>query len=305
MEYKETYDYFYKKAYLLTKQSLRKKLIQSRLESKVFYIVRNEINEFRNKIISKKSNLKLYCELNELNTLFCNSIHNYNQNNIELALRNEVHPMYLKLNDSEKPSCYTFKKFVSDLAMFQGHCDVITEFRNQIGFYQEKYDQNDLEDLRIPQPENKSIENSAIIEKTQKQFSTKLNHLSVQTEIETDPVSSSINRLTKEEKSFLFYIMCKALSEPKEIQTSEGFNLPLTELIRLNTIIDFKDKFCFQEKFRDSNNYKMLAKGIEYFSNTERIAFLNTLIEKTTNLKLTKTMRFIKEMRNNEHNKKI
>lgn len=90
------------------------------------------------------------------------------------------------------------------------------------------------------------------------------------------------------------------MSEPKVDPINEGFNLPYTELIRLNTIIDFKDKFCFENNYRDSNNYKILAKGIEFFPNMERIAFLKNLIEKINDLLLPKTTKYIKELLNKD-----
>ena len=304
MEYKNTYDYFYNKTYSLGEIKIKDALIKAKSESKKFRFVLDRINTKNTELIAQKSKVKSNKSLTRLESIFKISLENYTENNIELALKNDVHPEYLKLKGLELPPNYSFKKFTSDLGSMQGLNDVDYIFCEKMDFYKEKYEQNDLEDFKIPQPENKNIEDAIIMAKTQKQHSLKRNHLSAHTKIETDSASFTTNRLTNEEKSFLFYTMCKVLSETKGSQTNEGFNLPFTELIRLNTIIDFEDKFCFENNFRDSNNYKILAKGIEYFTNGERIAFLKTLIEKTNDLMLPKTTKYIKEMLNREHNKK-
>lgn len=304
MEYKNTYDYFYDKTYSLAERKIKETLMQSKAESKTFRFTLDQINTKNTELIALKSKIKSNKSLTRLEGIFKNSLKNYSENNIELALKNDVHPEYLKLKGAELPSNYSFIKFISDLGSIQGLNDVDYTFCDQMEFYQKKYDQNDLIDFKIVQPENKKIADTAKMGKTQKQRSSILNHHLAHREIETDSASTVINKLNNEEKSFLFYAMCKALSEPKENQTNEGFNLPFTELIRLNTIIDFKDKFCFENNFRDSNNYKILAKGIEYFPNGERITFLKTLIEKINNLMLPKTTKYIKEILNKEHNKK-
>lgn len=121
-------------------------------------------------------------------------------------------------------------------------------------------------------------------------------------------INGDYNNLKEDEKAFLFHVMCVALSEKKEEKKEEKeesvlFNLPYTELIRLNSLIDFIDKYCFEKNFRDSNNYKILTKGLNHFEKTERIIFLLTLVDNIKIYQLPQTTKYIKTILNNEHNK--
>jgi hypothetical protein len=127
--------------------------------------------------------------------------------------------------------------------------------------------------------------------------------------IKTEPKNCN---LENKEKSFLFHIMCKALSKnfstthlPNKYD-SKAFNLPATELCKLSMFIDVQNKNTFDiKKYRDSEHYKILNNGIEYIDKNERQNFLQTLIDKIKVLKLPKTTNYIKDIRNKEHNKSV
>jgi hypothetical protein len=114
--------------------------------------------------------------------------------------------------------------------------------------------------------------------------------------------------LDNTEKSFLFHVMCKALSEKSFNKKSEDknndktFNLPGTELCKLSMIIDVQNKNTLSStRYGDSEHYKILNKGIEFIEKKIRISFINTLLEKIKDLKLIQTTRYIKGIREKEH----
>jgi hypothetical protein len=66
-------------------------------------------------------------------------------------------------------------------------------------------------------------------------------------------------------------------------------------LLRLNTIIDFKDNNAFKDNYRDSNHYKILSNGISFFPPNERLPFLTQLISNIKDLKLKDTTKYLQE----------
>lgn len=298
MEYKTTYDYFYNKTYSLCEKMIQNSLIESKKNSRSFAFTLEQINKKNNELIVNNCKIKSSKYLIELEKVFKNCLSTYSENSIALTLQNEVFTAFKKLKTSEIPAGYTFKKFSADLGILHGINDVDYRFCEQMDYFKTKYECNQLNDFSIAaiHPEMDSFAPSLDFEQ---------HHKVKHAKTKNSETASLPNNLTSEEKAFLFYILCKALSEPKTEPSSEGFNLPYTELIRLNTIIDFKDKFCFENNYRDSNNYKILTKGIDFFPNTERITFLNILIEKLNDLLLPKTTKNIKELLNKEYNKQV
>ncbi|MFV8441867.1 hypothetical protein [Flavobacterium sp. LB2P44] len=294
MEYKKYYEYFYNKTYVIGERKIKQTLIKSKAKSLVFYLNLNIILDTQNLLISKKSNILLFDSLNELDTIFVNSIYDYTENNEELTLKNNVYPEYLKIKNDQLPSNYSFNKFLSDFGALKGLIDVVKKFQENSNQYQKMYEENNFSNFKIPK-RNIIIQN------------TPINLTPPEPKLKSQ-INGDYNNLKEDQKAFLFHIMCVALSEKKEVKKEEKeesvlFNLPYTELIRLNSLIDFIDKYCFEKNFRDSNNYKILTKGLNHFEKTERIIFLLTLVDNIKIYQLPKTTKYIKTILNNEHNK--
>jgi len=123
-------------------------------------------------------------------------------------------------------------------------------------------------------------------------------------------IKNDIYELDNTQRSFLFHVMCKALSEnsvAKQVEKNDkSFNLPATELCKLSIIVDVQNKYTFDSiKYRDSDHYKILRIGIEFVEKKDRIYFIQTLLEKIKDLKLIKTTIYIKAILNKEHNNLI
>ena len=290
MDYKKYYEYSYNKTFDIGERKILETLINSKAKSLVFYLNLNIIEHTQNLLISKKSNIRLFDSLNELDTIFANKFYEYTENNTELTLKNHIYPAYLKIENDQLPLNYSFDKFLSDFGALKGLIDVVKNYKNNLDQYNKMYDDNNFRNFKIPK-HNIIIQNTSI-NKTPQEPETK------------SQINGDSNNLQGDEKAFLFHIMCVALGEKKEEKKeSVLFNLPYTELIRLNSLIDFKDKYCFGKNFRDSNNYKILSKGINHFEKTERITFLSTLVTNIKNYQLPKTTKYINTILNKEYNK--
>jgi hypothetical protein len=294
MDYKKYFEYFYNKTFDIGERKIKETLMKSKEESLIFELNFNKIKDSQNLIISKKSNIRLFDSLNDLDTIFANKFYDYTENNTELTLKNYIYPEYLKIKNDQLPPNYTFNKFLSDFGALKGLIDVVKNYQVNLNQYKQMYDENDFSNFKIPK--NQILFQNTLIGKTPlEQY--KKEKLKTQ-------INDEFNNLKEDEKAYLFHIMCDALSKEKEVEKeSVHFNLPYTELIRLNTIIDFKDKYCFEKNFRDSNNYKILTKGINHFEKNERITFLSNLVTNIKNYQLPKTTKYINTILNKEYNK--
>lgn len=294
MDYKKYFEYFYNKTFDIGERQIKETLMKSREMSLVFELNFNKIKDTQNLLISKKSNIRLFDSLNELDTIFANKFYDYIENNTELTLKNHIHPEYLKIKNDQLPANYTFNKFLSDFGALKGLIDVVKNYQVNLNQYKQMYDENDFNNFKIPK-------NNIVFQSKSKNKIVQDNNKSQ--ELKTQ-INDEFNNLKEDEKAYLFHIMCVALSEEKEVEKeSVLFNLPYTELIRLNTIVDFKDKYCFGKNFRDSNNYKILTKGINHFEKNERITFLSNLVINIKNYQLPKTTKYINTILNKEYNK--
>jgi hypothetical protein len=203
---------------------------------------------------------------------------------------------------------YTFEEFINDLIVYDTLGRIVLRLDNNYELYELFFELNNYEEFTLENFQGDVIE-SKIYKKYHKILYPE-NNISQEIELTSEaPILSKMtisDKLNNEEKAFLFYIKCKAMSEPKKDLKSVSFNLPATELLRLKTITDFKDFASFDEnKYRDSTNYKILTQGIKFFATDDRIDFIKTLIEKLKDFKLPKTTKYIKEILNKEHNKNI
>ncbi|MBC7557294.1 MAG: hypothetical protein H7195_10075 [Chryseobacterium sp.] len=298
MDYKKHYEYCYNKTFNIGEKIIKETLIKSKAKSLVFYLNLNIINDSQNLLIIKKSNIRLFDSLSNLATIFENKYYDYTENNTELTIQNYIYPAFINIKIDQLPKNYSFEKFLRDFGVYKGIVDVVKNFKNNLDVYNKMYVDNKFNEFKIPK--NNTVLNETYIDKESKIQNRKLNA----------QISGDNKNLNAEEKAFLFHIMCIALADKNKVKSEENneslnFNLPFTELIRLNTIIDFKDNHCFGKNFGDSTNYKILTKGINHFEKVDRILFLSTLVTNIKEYQLSKTTKYIKTILNNEVNKNI
>lgn len=114
--------------------------------------------------------------------------------------------------------------------------------------------------------------------------------------------SAKINSLNEVEKAYLFYVMCEILGREKT--DSVRYNLPATELARINYLCNIEDGDIFNAKYANSKVYRMLSEGLN-FSPTEAIDFIGNLVQKLKTLKLKETIKYLKELQSIEYAKSI
>lgn len=198
MEYKTTYDYFYNKTYALGEKMIRTTLIEAKQNSRNFLFTLELINKKNYDLIIHNCTIKSNKHLIELEKSFKNTLNTYSENQIELTLKNEVSSEFKKLNATQIPSHYTFKKFVADLGILQGINDVDFRFCDQMDYFKTKYDQNELHDLTISSisPENVlAVATAAFKQKPSKNENVEIN--------------LPIPTLSSEEKLFCFTFFAK------------------------------------------------------------------------------------------------
>ena len=280
MEYKRYYEYFYNKTYVIGERKIKETLIKSKAKSLVFYLNSNIILETQNILISKKSNIRLFDSLNELDTIFVNSIYDYTENKEELTLKNNVYPAYLKIKNFQLPSNYSFNKFLSDFGTLKGLIDVVKKFQENSNQYQKMYEQNDLRDFKIIEQENIVIKDSQLLQ----QDSTVLNEgtkndskKNTELEKEIETLKFNISKLTEDEKVFLLHVYYNST-----------IKIPLTEYAKLMIIINNLDDFSIFTLGSTNNRfYDKLNKGINYYSTIPQRNFINSVMQKLEPFGLT------------------
>ena len=300
MDYNQIFSNEYKKTFkakeLEVKNDLKKFRSQSITHHSAMGTIMIKIKQLRSE--RKESDLDL------LITLFKQSQQKYSEDQIKLSLENDVYPEFIKISEKDELAGYNFEFIIRQLALITAIEDVtylLEENSSLIGlmYRTDSLDLFELKDYSTP------IEYTELYKELydklypkQKQITTTINQNS-NSDAENEPLS----KLDRFDKAFLFYTMCKMLRNEHSGSSEE--KLPLTELLRLNSICDFKDDRFFTNSFRDSVHYKILTKGIEYFEIDQRTYFLHSLVLKLETLQLAQTIKFLKVMRNKQYNNSV
>lgn len=310
MDYNLIYNQLYDRDYLRFEKIIKNRLVKSKAQKLSFGNVFTEIRNQLSLYYTKKIGLLKDSKLDELYNIFQKRYNYFEVDEIDEIFKNKIERDFNKLVRDQN---YTLNDLIKDIALL--------EIANEIGrllqihstLFELFYKANDFEEFEIRVHGNFALESTPIYQKLRKKvypeyyindsntsFDIKpFKLLKSNSENNSNGITASYN-LSIDEKSFLFHVMCKALSEPNKI--NGDYNLPNTELLRLNSIIDFIDEKSFTKNYGDSTHYKILAKGLNYIPVNERSIFLHNLIENLENLQLKETTKYIKQILNTHIN---
>jgi hypothetical protein len=264
--------------------------------------------------LSKNLIYKYYSEIGHTHYTFNNHNIYYDKKRVDTIksiLSKDVYEEYSEIIESNTNNNYfpeiirnlKYEDFYPELLRYDVHikCDSIlygssARLMELLKLFYEKNDYSEFKSTML------SVEiDTQSIKKIFIKYNRKLGLINniIKTEVDDSKLKENeknldINELTTNDKSFLFYFMCKVVND-NTIKNKNPFNLPFTELLRLNTIIDFKDNNAFKDNYRDSNHYKILSNGISFFPPNERLPFLTQLISNIKDLKLKDTTKYLQE----------
>lgn len=309
MDYYNTYTLLYEENYKFEENFIKKELIEYANQNLAFTFACNTISEI---LLDKCSNniISTNNTLNILFSFFKTSMSKYSKDHLKSSFEKDTYTKYNSLDQNDLPLGYSFKNFIKDLAYFMSINEINRLFSNNSSLFQMMYTLNDFKNFEI-RTYNIDLEDTPnYISLRQTLYPVLEQSLTTKIESTKTVIDADALKLGNKEKSFLFYVMCKALSENSSKKSSnienndKLFNLPATELCRLITIIDIKDSNSFdKKKYRDSETYKIITKGIEHIEKEDRINFIQTLLINIKELNLSETTKYIKTILNKEHNK--
>ena len=315
MDYKDTYDYFYQKTFLIATTKIKNTLLNGIESYRTFSTIQTNIIIEIEKKTRENSNINKYTALTNLLHFYQKKLSEYESNRIEHSLKNDVVVKYSKINKKDLPNNYTFIKFIADLGIYKAMNEANRVFRNHALLFIMMYDLKDFSEFDLKENEdNISLENTPLFVKLRLRrypkndvdLDLKKNNVVPRISVINTNENSDLKILNEIEKAFLFHVMCFFLNNAISTNGTSKLAMPIIELIRLNTIIDFKDGHCFDNnKYRDSINYKILNRGLDYFEKEDRISFLSELIKKLSNFKLRMFVKQLEILKNKEYNKSI
>lgn len=304
MDYNLIYTKLYDQNYLRFEKIIKNRLLKSKAQKLNFGNVSNEIRGYLTKFHSKKIDFLKDNKLDELYSTFQKRYTFYEIDQIEEIFKNKIEKQFKKLVTEKK---YTLNNLIKDIALIEITNEIGRLLQNHSSLFDLFYKANDFEEFEIKEYGHIALENVPLYKKLHKKVYPEyyLNDSNLSFNNKPFELLKSINQqnlneidngydLNSDEKSFLFHIMCKALSDTNK--SNGDYNLPYTELLRLNTIIDFKDEKSFTKNYGDSVHYKILAKGLDHVHINDRSIFLHNLIAKLKNLQLKETTKYIKQI---------
>ena len=327
MDYNQTYQSYYNRYYNGFEKKIKQLLIESKAGGGNFNELYTEIQKFIKNEIPKRTTIDKNDNLKSLLGIYKNRHTKFDldlpeEEVIDKIFKNQIATEFNKLCVYSTNKEYEYKDLIREIALLNV-CEQINRLlHNNSNFFNMFYRANMFEGFEIREYLGIGVENTEIYKKLNKilypdyymNSNENVNIVKIETERESqelDNISKTSgklsNKLTVNEKSFLFHVMCKAISEKdnKKGTVKDEFNLPYTELLRLISLINFYDEKVFTEKYRDSNHYQILSQGLNHLKIENRLLFLQNLIKNIEEYKLTKTTKYIKEIANKTANQAI
>lgn len=220
----------------------------------------------------KENNISKYESLINLERFFKQTLSKYEENHIELALKNEITEFYNKRTKDELPENYSFLLMVEDLANYEGLKEIARLFYNQSVLYEMMYKLNDFSQFTIQPYGNIHYEDTPLFNvlrkrlypgektviksKTLNESSSSLSTLTClegsQYQYETQNKTNDESVLTDEETAILIYIYNK-------IQ-HDKINVSQSQLYKCLSLINVKSAHSFNndKSYKNSPVYKIL-----------------------------------------------
>ncbi len=252
MDYKNTYDYFYQKTLLIATRKMKIALLNGIENFKTFNTIQNKIIFEIEKRSRENSNINKYDSLNHLLHNYNKKLSEYQLNQIELALKNDVDFEYNKIDKKDLPINYTFIKFVADLGVYKAINEANRLFRNHASLFKMMYELKDFSEFDLKEnDDNIGLEDTALFVKLRLR-------LYPQNEAIVEKTKAKINTkilLQEYELDEQLLILNLCLVDKNEI--------PLTEKIKLLILIgEIKDKTIFNALSSASLIYAKVNKGV-------------------------------------------
>lgn len=320
MDYSQIYKSYYTRYYDKFEEKIKHIFINNKDRHTSFGLVLNNLLKCLDNEIPVRAVINGNENLKKFQKIFNNRYSYYDEDldqeiMIEQILKNQIKPEFEILTDTSLTDRYSFNDLIREIAFLNVCHEIRRLLQNHNRLFEMFYKTKLFDEFEIRDYRGIGLEQSEIFIKLNKILYPDYylnSHLNINIEeVKTETESQEIDNITKttkgtsnklktDEKSFLFYIMCKAISEEKDKKDNkkDEFNLPYTELLRLISLIDFFDEKVFSEKYRDSNHYQILSQGLNHFKKEDRLLFLQNLIKNIAEYKLTKTTKYIKQIAN-------
>ncbi len=310
MDYNQVYNSYYNRYYNGFEKKIKKKFIDGKSTKTSFGMILNEILQYLDLEIPKRTTLNKNEDLKSLLIIFRNRYSYYEEDETQEILKNVIKDKFKKL-DPHITEKYTFDNLIREIALLNVSHEIRRLLQNNSRLFELFYKTKMFDEFEIREYSPIGLEQSSLFRKLNKiaypeyyqnisveKEKTEINYIKKDNDIKTSNLI--VNKLKADEKSFLFHVMCKAIREEddKNDNKKDEFNLPYTELLRLISLIDFYDEKVFTEKYRDSNHYQILSQGLNHFKKEDRLLFLQNLIKNIADYKLTKTTKYIKQIAN-------
>lgn len=240
---------------------------------------------------------KYYKHFGGIHNFFEQQLKKYNNDcpdKIKIVLEKDVYEMFKTLHLEKYPNekydkdfdNINYETFVYELLKYDAYFKLSINFDEIKDEIEKKYNSKIIEKLII----FKLIEKNLISSNNTKKQISKIN---------TDIIE---NKLSDKEQAFLFFIMCEILSESKN--DKNNFDVPATEIVRLQMLINLNDENAFIGRHGDTLLYQFFNSGFNKLENDEIELFIDRLDVKLKKLKLNKTSIKIKKYHENYFNSK-
>ncbi|WP_426091945.1 hypothetical protein [Flavobacterium sp. DSR3-2] len=283
MDYKSTYDNSYHKTYNEVQNNVEETLIRFKTETRTFNFALNAIIKNNQELINI-SDITSNKSLSLLEVTYKKSLSCYSENAIELTLKNDVFPEYLKLNEDELPPNYSFQSFVFDLASLHALKEISRLFNYHSKLFEKMFELNDFTDFVITTYGNLALEDTPTFKKLYPQENqiqsaeTILFNLNNESKIETknkmdkakEILLFNISKFSEDEKIFLLHAY---YNSPIKISLPEYSKLMLIT----NNITDLS---IFTLGSNNNRFYDKIYKGVDYYGVSEKRVFINAIIIK-------------------------
>lgn len=243
--------------------------------------------------------------LTNLEQYFNNSLSNYDEDHIELVLRNEITKFYNKLSTDQLPQNYSFLLMIEDLANYRGLKEIARLFRNQSTLYEMMYKLNDFSHFKIESYGNIHYEDTPLFNELRKRLYPSNNNAETifdspeklkKTTKNMDTGDTIDNEAFSEiEKGLLLMTAYKILEEYNK-DIDGAIKIECTEFYKVLSIVNLNDVSSLSsENYKNSFNYRILTSGIEHVDKDliTQNAILDILINKTKKTKLRSVTKYL------------
>jgi len=286
MEYKDIYEDCYNKTFANREKEIKLELIKAKSESKAFNFSLNLIIKNTGLLISENC-IKSNKNLSLLEETHNRNLSNYNENAIELTLKNDIYPEYLKLNEDQLPSKYSFNRFIYDLGTLYALNEVNRLFRNNSRLFEMMFELNDFKDFEIKEYQM-VLDNTPTFRKLcKRQYPEReIDKKIIRNEDTVSYIDSKFSLLNNEEKILLLNIIYNAFT--KNVDNDKPNKITLTDFARVIYLTkDSIDINIFDKNYANKGFYKKLNNGIIYSESLEtRNKLISSLLEKIEILNL-------------------